>query len=59
MEQLKRSMIRQARRKYKNIYPCGCKRTLSECFTTYGDELSFWFNTADQSTRLIVCKVPA
>jgi len=59
MEQLKRSMIRQARRKYKDIYPCGTKRSFSECFTSYGDELSFWFNTSDHSTRLIVCKAPA
>ena len=59
MEQLKRSMIRQARRQYKEIYPCGCKRSLAECFTTYGGQLSFWFNTADKSTRLITWKVPA
>jgi hypothetical protein len=57
MEQLKRSMIRQARRKYRDIYPCGNKQSLRECFTTSGNELSFWFNTADRSTRLIVCKM--
>jgi hypothetical protein len=59
MEELKRSLISQARRKYKNIYPCGSKRSLYDCFTTEGGELSFWFNTADQSTRLIACKVTA
>ncbi|MCL2220437.1 MAG: hypothetical protein FWC23_10090 [Chitinispirillia bacterium] len=58
MEQLKRSLIKQARRQYKEIYPCGTKRSLSECFTTYKDELTFWFNTSDKSTRLLVCKVP-
>ncbi|MCL2182289.1 MAG: hypothetical protein FWB85_02320 [Chitinispirillia bacterium] len=59
MEQLKKSMIQRARRQYKQIYPCVPKRSLQECFTTYGDEVSFWFNTADKSTRLIVCKMPA
>ena len=58
MEELKQSMIRQARRKFKAIYPCGSKRSLAECFTTYEGQLSFWFNTADNSTRLIVCKMP-
>ena len=59
MEQLKKNLIRQARRQYKVIYPCGTKRSLSECFVTYGDQLSFWFNTADKSTRLLMCKMPA
>jgi len=59
MEQLKKDLIRQARRQYKRIYPCGCKKSLFECFTAYGNELSFWFNTADHSTRLIACKMPA
>jgi len=59
MEELKKNLIRQARSRYKRIYPCGCKKYLSECFTTYGNELSFWFNTEDRSTRLLACKLPA
>jgi len=57
MEKLKREMIRRARRRYKNIYPCGHKKDFTECFTTYGNEISFWFNTEDHSTKLIVCKI--
>ncbi len=57
MEKLKQEMIRRARIRYKNIYPCGQKKDLGECFTTWGDEISFWFNTDDHSTRLIICKI--
>ncbi|MFP4015093.1 MAG: hypothetical protein ACLFVQ_13485 [Chitinispirillaceae bacterium] len=57
MDKLKQEMILRARRKFKNIYPCGQKKKFSECFTTDKDEISFWFNTEDNSTRLIVARL--
>jgi hypothetical protein len=53
MNELKRKMIRKALRQYRRIYPCGSKRTFSECFTQVDDGLVFWFNTEDRSTHLL------
>ncbi|MDG5816136.1 hypothetical protein QA601_13665 [Chitinispirillales bacterium ANBcel5] len=53
MDKLKQSMISQAEKMYKKIYPCGHKTDLSECFTTSDEQIFFWFNTEDRTTRLI------
>ena len=56
MPATKRELIKQAITKYKRIFPCGEKRRLSECFTREGNELIFWFNTEDRTTRVMVTK---
>ncbi len=53
MEQAKYRVIKQAIRRYKQIFPCGGRLELSDCFTVEGNLLLFWFNTADKSTHLI------
>lgn len=53
MEQAKSAMIKEARRTYKNIFPCSNRKSLADCFTVEGDLLLFWFNTEDNSTHLI------
>lgn len=52
----KKALIKKAKSKYKRIFPCGDKKTLSECFTEEDDELIFWFNTEDDSTRVLTKK---
>lgn len=52
----KNALIEKARMKYKRIFPCGDKKSLSECFTKEEDELIFWFNTEDDSTRVVTKK---
>jgi len=54
MNEMKRKLIRQARKTYKRIYPCGDKGNLWDCFTEIEDQLVFWFNTEDKSTHLLI-----
>ncbi|KMQ51790.1 hypothetical protein CHISP_1286 [Chitinispirillum alkaliphilum] len=56
MDKLKEKMIRRAVKRYKHIYPCGEKNQLSQCFTTMGNTILFWFNTKDHTTKLITSK---
>ena len=53
MSGLKEDLIREARRRYKQIYPCASRTRLEDCFSTMGDKYVFWFNTADHSTRVL------
>lgn len=53
MEQLKYRIIEKAIRKHKQIFPCGGRRELSDCFTIEGQQIFFWYNTSDRSTHLI------
>ncbi len=53
MDKLQEKMIHLAIKRYKTIYPCSSKSDLSQCFTTAGPALLFWFNTEDHSTKLI------
>jgi hypothetical protein len=53
MDEIKRKLIREARKTFKRIYPCGDKQDLLECFTEIDNKLLFWFNTEDKSTHLI------
>jgi len=52
----KKELIKKAMKKYKNIFPCGDKKSFSECFTFYDNELFFWFNTKDNTTRVMAKK---
>lgn len=51
-------MISKAVELYTNIYPVITKRDLGECFTTEGNVLVFWFNTADESTHVLTTRIP-
>lgn len=53
MSKREMKLIKKARDKYKKIFPCEGKDSLSECFTTHDNKIFFWFNTEDQSTHLI------
>ena len=60
MIDLQNKLISEAKEKYGEIFPCGEKIELSDCFTyekTLG-KLVFWFNVAsDKSTRALTLAV--
>jgi len=53
MGKFKEKLLKKAQVEYKKIFPCGGKKSLSECFMVYGDELVLWFNTPDGSTHIV------
>lgn len=53
MDEQKKTMIENAEQQYQVIRPCGSNTSLSDCFTTVGDTIVFWFNTEDRSTHII------
>jgi hypothetical protein len=57
MNELKHTMISKAVEIYTDIYPVITKRDLRECFTTEGNVLVFWFNTADESTHVLTTRI--
>lgn len=57
MNELKHIMIRKAVAMYTDIYPVITKHDLEECFTTEGNMLVFWFNTADESTHVLTTRI--
>ena len=56
MNQTKEDLIRRARETYRDIAPCSTKRDFSECFTTEGNNILFWFNTADKTTHMMTAQ---
>jgi hypothetical protein len=55
MDDRKRSLISKAFSIYKEIFPCHRRDTLYDCFTTdEQNQLIFWFNTAEGSTRILI-----
>lgn len=59
MIELQNQLIEQARAKYGEIFPCGNKISLDECFTCELGKINFWINTPDKSTRLVNINIPA
>ena len=59
MNKTKLELIREARKTYKQIYPCGARSSLAECFTAAdnGRKLVFWFNTRDNNTHVLVGEI--
>jgi len=60
MIELQNQLISEAKAKYGEIFPCGEKTTIQECFTYEKDlgKLVFWFNVAaDKSTRALTLAV--
>jgi len=60
MIDLQNQLIAEAIKTYGQIFPCGEKTDLSDCFT-YEKELGkliFWFNVAgDNSTRALILPI--
>ncbi|MDO8640097.1 MAG: hypothetical protein Q7R33_00970 [Nitrosarchaeum sp.] len=56
MDDVKQQLIDEARQTHENIFPVS-GRELSDCFTAHKDHLMFWFNTADNSTRILTRKI--
>lgn len=54
MSALQMSLIEKARSTYEQIFPCASRASFDECFTTMGSKCLFWFNTADNSTHMLV-----
>ncbi len=46
-------MIKEARRRHKEIFPLTKKPSFPECFTEYNEVLFFWYNSNDNSTHLV------
>ncbi|MGE5670155.1 MAG: hypothetical protein ACM31E_01845 [Fibrobacterota bacterium] len=57
MNQIKIHLINKARELYTEIHPCTNMADLSECFTTEGGLLIFWFNTSDSSTHVMSAEI--
>jgi hypothetical protein len=57
MNELKHILISKAVEIYTDIYPVINKDKLGDCFTTEGNILVFWFNTADESTHVLTRKI--
>lgn len=53
-DERRRALIRRARGEHGRIEPCASRHSLEECFSQEGQDLMFWFNTADGSTRVLV-----
>ncbi len=49
---MREALIDMAREEYGTIRPCDFK-TFDECFTKHGNKLLFWFNSPDNSTRVL------
>ena len=55
MDDRKQTLISKAFALYTEIFPCRHKDTLYDCFTTdHKNQLVFWFNTAEGSTRILI-----
>lgn len=57
MEKIKSKLIEDARKKYDEIYPASKHKTLQESFTQEENDLIFWFNTKDGSTRILIAQI--
>ena len=51
--ELKQKLIQKAKDKHKDIYPCREIDNLEDSFTIHNNELIFWFNTRDLSTKIM------
>lgn len=51
------TMIEQALQQHSIIFPCGDRNDFTECFTQCNDHLVFWYNTADNSTHVMMRKI--
>jgi hypothetical protein len=52
-----KDLLKEAIEQFGDITPCE-GRTFSECITRFGNSYLFWFNTSDNSTRIIKRMIP-
>ncbi len=50
----KEKLMELAKRKHGEIFPVGSSKSLDNGFQEDGGRKMFWFNTSDNSTRMIV-----
>jgi hypothetical protein len=53
MDELKAKLINDAKSLYGKIKPCGKRVSFDECFTVYQGKILFWFNSSDDSTKIL------
>lgn len=54
MDHLKKRMIKRAKEEHTHIFPTHPHKEFNnDSFTTHDNKLFFWFNTKDQSTKVI------
>ena len=59
MNKVKHDLINKAKKIYKEIYPCGAKSSIHDCFTSIeqGKKIVFWFNTKDNDTHIMISEI--
>jgi hypothetical protein len=57
MEELKRALIEKAEKKFKKIKPCLTHADFSNSFTVDEGRIIFWFNTEEDTTRILTSKI--
>ena len=53
MNTIQKSLIKEARKRFKVIYPVSIKKSLEECFTEEENQTIFWFNVKGGSTHVL------
>jgi len=54
---IQRILIAIARGLYGDIAPCSRRASLMDCFDIYDGRLFLYFNTADDSTRVVSARI--
>ena len=54
---LKKKLIEEARARFEEVSPCGNRSDLLDCFTVHDDRLALWFNTAGNTTHIIMVNI--
>lgn len=55
MDPIKIRLIEKAKKEHRDIFPTApLKEFDNDSFTTYGNRIHFWFNTKDNSTKMVV-----
>ncbi len=54
MTELETKLLGQAAAMHDKIFPCTATNEFEQCFTRDEGKLCFWYNTADQSTHMVV-----
>ena len=55
---VKYELLREAVETHGGVRPC-CGKSWSECYTEQRGYLHLWYNTSDNSTRIVKRKIPS
>ena len=59
MESIRKRLIERAIKEHKEIFPTTSNDKFDEnFFTTHHNQIFFWFNTKDKSTKMVVEELP-